>query len=251
MFELESVRISEDFFSLKLEELSLVYLCLLKREAERETQRAIREQMLEEEKVLREIEREKQRIEKEEAQFRNEVTKLMGYMSKARDEVQSQLYVDKIRELEEKLASLAKDKENALEREQNTRAGFVYIISNIGSFGEDVYKIGMTRRLEPMDRIKELGDASVPFAFDVHAMIFSSDAPALETLLHKHFKQHQLNRVNNRKEFFKVGLPEIKDLIQKNHNATVEFVDIPEAFEYRESLRFLAPDLQSELFVTV
>lgn len=193
--------------------------------------------MVEEEKVRREIEREKQKIEKEENQFNNEVKKLMGYMQKAKDDVEKQLYIDKIQELEDKLKALASDKENVLQREQNTRAGFVYIISNIGSFGESVYKIGMTRRLDPMDRINELSSASVPFPFDVHAMIFSEDAPALETLLHHHFQKNQVNKVNARKEFFRVNLDEIKKLVLENHNATVKFVDIPDALEYRETLK--------------
>ena len=135
------------------------------------------------------------------------------------------------------LQDLAKDKENVLQREQNTRAGFVYIISNIGSFGEQVFKIGMTRRLDPMDRISELSSASVPFPFDVHALIFSDDAPALETVLHHHFQSQQVNKVNARKEFFRVDLDSIKKVVLENHNATVQFVEIPEATEYRETLR--------------
>lgn len=123
-------------------------------------------------------------------------------MQKAKDNVERQLYLDKIKELENKLSALQADKENVLQREQNTRAGFVYIISHIGSFGERVFKIGMTRRLEPMDRIAELSSASVPFPFDVHAMIFSEDAPGLEAVLHQHFEQSRVNKVNPRKEFF-------------------------------------------------
>ncbi len=240
IFSVDGVQISQDYFSMKLEEMSLVYAYMIKIEEEKEQKKAIREQMLEEEKVRREIEREKQKIEKEETQFSNEVKKLMAYMQKSKDDVERQLYIDKIQELEEKLKGLAADKENVLEREQNTRAGFVYIISNIGSFGEDVYKIGMTRRLDPMDRINELGSASVPFSFDVHALIFSEDAPSLETLLHHHFQSQQVNKVNSRKEFFKVDLEEIKKLVIENHNATVQFVDIPEATEYRETLRIEA-----------
>ena len=215
----------------------MVYAYMIKIEEEKEQKKAIREQMVEEEKVRREIEREKQKIEKEESQFNNEVKKLMSYMQKAKDDIEKQLYIDKIQELEEKLKALATDKENVLAREQNTRAGFVYIISNIGSFGENIYKIGMTRRLEPMDRINELSSASVPFPFDVHALIFSEDAPALETLLHHHFQQNQVNKVNPRKEFFKVDLEEIKKLVLANHNATVKFVDFPDAIEYRETLK--------------
>ena len=237
IFASDGVQISKKYLSLKLEELSLVYSYMVKEEEEKEQRRAIREQMVEEEKVRREIERAKQKIEKEEAQFSNEVKKLMSYMQKAKDDVEKQLYIDKIQELDEKLKALQADKDNILEREQNTRAGFVYIISNIGSFGERVFKIGMTRRLDPMDRIAELSSASVPFPFDVHAMIFSEDAPGLETILHQHFDAERVNKVNPRKEFFKVDLEEIKKVVLENHNATVKFVDIPDATEYRETVR--------------
>ena len=117
------------------------------------------------------------------------------------------------------------------------RAGYVYIISNIGSFGKDVYKIGMTRRLDPQDRIDELGSASVPFNFDVHAMIFSDDAPALEAALHRAFEDKKVNMVNHRREFFHVTLDEIKDVIKKNFDKTVEFIDVPDAEQYRISER--------------
>lgn len=225
-----------DFLECKLEELNLTYAYQLKKEQEKEEQKAIREQMLEEEKVRREIEREKAKIEKEEKQFKNEIAKLMDYLQKSSD-IEKQLYIDKIKELEDKLKLVEKDKANVLEREQNTRAGYVYIISNIGSFGENVYKIGMTRRLEPLDRVKELGDASVPFEFDVHAMIFSEDAPTLETTLHNTFKANQVNKVNPRKEFFRVSLPEIEKVVKENHNATVTFTQVAKAEQYRESLR--------------
>lgn len=122
-------------------------------------------------------------------------------------------------------------------REANQRAGYVYVISNIGAFGENIYKIGMTRRLNPQDRVDELGDASVPFNFDVHAMIFSDDAPALENALHKAFENRKVNMVNHRREFFNVTLDEIKDVIRQNYDKTVEFVDIPDAEQYRESLK--------------
>ena len=237
MFAVDGVQISPDFLEAKFEELSLVYAYMVKEEEEREQRKAIREQMVEEEKVRREIEKEKQKIEKEETQFTNEVNKLMTYMQKAKDDIEKQLYIDKIHELEEKLKAVQADKENVLQREQNTRAGFVYIISNIGSFGEQVFKIGMTRRLEPMDRIAELSSASVPFPFDVHALIFSEDAPGLETILHQHFDAERVNKINPRKEFFRVDLDEIKKVVLENHNATVKFVDVPDAMEYRETLK--------------
>lgn len=242
IFADDGVQITHEYVSAKLEELSLIYAQIVKEEEEREQRKAIREQMVEEEKVRREIEREKAKIDKETAQFSNEVKKLMGYLQKSSNDVERQLYVDKISELEDKIKSLEKDKENVLQREQNTRAGFVYIISNIGSFGEGVYKIGMTRRLDPMERIAELSSASVPFVFDVHAMIFSDDAPALEACLHQTFRDYQVNRVNNKKEFFRVDLDQIKEIVKQNHNATVQFIDIPDAAEYRETLRIEAGD---------
>lgn len=123
-------------------------------------------------------------------------------------------------------------------RVANQKAGYVYIISNIGSFGEGVYKIGVTRRLEPQDRVKELGTASVPFSFDTYAMIFSDDAYALETAIHKEFEDYRVNRVNNRKEFFEVDLKEIKRVVKKNYDKEVTFEEITLAEEYRESLAY-------------
>lgn len=236
IFEVDNVQLTDKLLDIKLKEISLTYTAELKKEAEREEQKAIKAQMLEEEKVRREIEREKNRIEKEEHQFRNEISKLMKYLQKASD-IEKQLYIDKIQELEDKLKLLEKDKENVLQREQNTRAGYVYVISNIGSFGENIYKIGMTRRLEPMDRVKELGNASVPFEFDVHAMIFSEDAPKLENILHETFRENQVNKVNPRKEFYNVPLEKIEEVVKNNYNATVTFTMIAQATQYRESLK--------------
>ena len=224
---------------LKLEELNLAYTFEIKKERERDQQKAIKEQMLEEEKVRREIERQKAKITKDQTQCNNEIKKLMSYLQKTQNDVEKQLYINKISELEEKLSLLEKDKETILEREANAKAGFVYVISNIGSFGKDIYKIGMTRRLEPMDRIKELSSASVPFEFDVHAMIFSDNAPELEATLHKYFEKLSVNRVNLRKEFFNVTLDEIESIVKSNYNNTVEFTKIPAASEYRQTLEIL------------
>ena len=229
---------------MKLKELNLTYTFQLKQQQEKEQQKAIKEQMIEEEKVRREIERQKQKIDKDCAQFNNEVKKLMTYMQKTSSDVEKQLYIDKIKELEDKLRSLEDDKKNVLEREANAKAGFVYVISNIGSFGEDIYKIGMTRRLEPMDRIKELGSASVPFEFDVHAMIFSENAPELENLLHKHFEKQSVNRINLRKEFFHVSLDEIEKVVHDNFNDIASFTKVPAAKEYRQTLSLIESELK-------
>ena len=235
IFKIDGVQLNIKYLEMKLEELNIIYSYQHKKEIEKEEQKAIKEQMIEEEKVRKEIEREKAKIEKEETQFKNEVSKLMSYLQKASD-IEKQLYVDKIRELEDKINQLEINKKDVLNRENNTRAGFVYVISNIGSFGENIYKIGMTRRLEPMDRIKELSSASVPFEFDVHAMIFSDDAPALESTLHNTFNDKRVNKVNTRKEFFNVSLSEIEKVVKENHNATVQFTEIAKAEQYRESL---------------
>lgn len=237
LYAIDSVEITRDYLKLKLEKLSLIHAKLLKIEQEKEIQREIKAQMREEERIRREIENEKKKIEKEEKQFNNEVNLLLKRLEKAQNTVEAEVYAEKIRSLELKISELEKDKKDVLNREANTRAGYVYIISNIGSFGENIYKIGMTRRLEPTERIKELGDASVPFEFDIHAMIFSDDAPKLEKILHNHFRDRELNKVNHRKEFFNVHIDEIEELVIKEHNNTVEFVKIPIADQYWESQR--------------
>lgn len=237
LFKNEGVSISKEYFELKLNELTCWYEYERKLADEKELLRAQKEQIREEEKVRREIEREKRKIEKDEKQFNNEIARLMKYMQVSTVEAEKNLYIDKIKDLETKLASLEEAKKTVTHRKENAKAGFVYIISNIGSFGENVYKIGMTRRLEPKDRIRELSSASVPFPFDVHAMIFAEDAPALEALLHQYFRSHEVNKVNHRKEFFKVSLADIEVIVKKNFNDTVTFVDIPPAEEYRETMR--------------
>lgn len=239
IFETDGLKLTPDLLDIKLEELNLVYTAEIKKEQEKEIQREIKEQMKEEERVRREIEKEKAKIEKDQNQFSNELSKVMKYLQNTNNDVEKQLYVDKIRELEAKIKELEAQKETVLEREANARAGFVYIISNIGSFGEDIYKIGMTRRLEPMDRIKELSSASVPFEFDVHAMIFSDDAPALETSLHNYFDTYKVNKINPRKEFFKIALDEIESYVKTNFDTTVEFTKVPLATEYRQSLEMI------------
>lgn len=236
LFKNDNAELRKGLLEFKLQELELHYSYLVKINEEKEQQKAIKEQMIEEEKVRREIDREKKRIDKEERQFNSEISKLITYMQKANADVEKELYANKIKELEEKIKELEIVRENVLQKELNTRAGHVYVISNIGSFGENIYKIGMTRRLEPMDRIKELSSASVPFEFDVHAMIFSEDAPSLETKLHNHFRKQEVNKINPRKEFFKVSLEEIEKVVLENYNGTVTFTKLAKAEQYRRSL---------------
>lgn len=140
-------------------------------------------------------------------------------------------------EILKELDEINKSIENIDYREANAKAGYVYIISNIGSFGENIFKIGMTRRLDPMERIDELGDASVPFNFDVHAMIFSDNAPALESALHRAFENRKVNMVNTRREFFNVTLEEIETEVRKHFDKTVEFIKLAPAKQYRESIK--------------
>lgn len=239
IFKDNGVQLTTKVLEYKLKELTLLYEYEQKYQQEKEIQKAIREQMVEEEKARKELEKREAEIEKDEKQFNKEISKMMQYMQKADSDVEKQIYADKIKELEEKLKTLEVEKADVINRRQNAKAGFVYIISNIGSFGEDVYKIGMTRRLEPMDRIKELSSASVPFEFDVHAMIFSEDAPALEASLHSHFDKNRVNKINPRKEFFKVKVDEIEKFVDDTFDKTVQFTKIPVAKEYRDTLSLL------------
>lgn len=153
-------------------------------------------------------------------------------------------------QLEQELIEIKEKKERALSMAQQTKRGYVYIISNIGAFGEDVYKIGMTRRLEPTDRVKELGDASVPFQFDIHAMIYSDEARTLEYELHKAFSNKKVNMLNYRKEFFKVTLEEIEEKI-KELGFEAQFTKLPEAMEYRETLNILEKIDNKELIKSI
>ncbi|HCH82684.1 MAG TPA: DUF4041 domain-containing protein [Eubacterium sp.] len=236
LYKVDSAALQNRLLEIKLEQATLMYTYELKYQQEKDIQKAIKEQMVEEAKAQREIDEQKKKIEKDLQQHMGEVNRLMKYLQKSQIDAEKQLYMDKIKELEDKIKLLESNKELVLEREANARAGFVYIISNIGSFGEDIYKIGMTRRLEPMDRIHELSSASVPFEFDVHAMIFSSDAPELENMLHKHFADKAVNKVNPRKEFFNVSIDEIEKVVKEEYNNTVKFTKIPVAKEYRQSI---------------
>ena len=201
---------------------------------EREEQRRIKEQIREEEKARREYEKAMRDAAKEEEMIRKAMEKAQQAILKASEE-QKAKFEAQLAELQQKLVEAEEKNQKALSMAQQTKSGHVYIISNVGSFGENVYKIGMTRRLEPLDRVRELGDASVPFPFDVHAMIYSENAPALETELHHFFVQNQVNKVNPRKEFFRVPISDIRQEIDKR-NIDVKWTMAAEAAEYRETL---------------
>lgn len=239
LFEPDNSEFTNKMLEHELKKLELNYSYIVKVNDEKEQQKAIKEQMIDEEKAQKEIQKEKKRIDKESRQFNNELKKMLKYLSNSSDSVQSEIYSDKIKELEDQIAQLEVDKKDVEHRASNTRAGFVYVISNVGSFGNDVYKIGMTKRFNPMDRIKELSSASVPFEFDVHATIFSDDAPSLETKLHNRFSDKAVNKVNSRKEFYKVPLRKIEDAVINEFDATIEFTELAKAEEYRRSMEIV------------
>lgn len=228
------IAITEFYKENKITELQLAFEYAQKKQQEKEEQREIKAKMREEAKLQKEIEEARKKLEKEQTHYLNALAKINRQLSEASESEKSELMCKK-QELEEKIEDTEKAIKDVDYREANKRAGYVYIISNIGAFGENIYKIGMTRRLDPMERVYELGDASVPFNFDVHAMIFSDDAPKLENALHKAFEDKKLNMVNQRREFFNVTLDEIKKVVKENYDKTVEFIDLPEAEQYRVS----------------
>lgn len=229
------VSITEEYLLAKLKELQLTYEYEKKRYDEREELRRQREERREEEKALQEAEKAQLEAEKEEERYQK-------MLAKAREEAanttgaQLERLTTQIGSLQARIEEAHSRKERAIARAQLTRSGFVYVISNIGSFGEKVFKIGMTRRMEPMDRICELGDASVPFPFDLHVMMFSDNAPELEGALHDLFESRRVNMVNRRKEFYRdVELTEIEEFVKKR-GLSSQFIHLPEAKEYRETM---------------
>ncbi len=231
------ISVSPRYLLLKTDELHLVHEYNCKKQEEKDAMRAAREEEREQAKLQKEIEEARKSIAKEKKHYENAKEKFIQQLEKcSTDEERNDIQL-KINEIDIKLAEISKNLENIDYREANKRAGYVYVISNIGSFGEGIYKIGMTRRLVPMDRVDELGDASVPFRFDVHAMIFSDDAPTLENTLHKAFDDRKVNMINGRKEFFKVTLKEIEDVVKANHEKLIEFNEIPDAEQYRETCK--------------
>ena len=226
--------LSYDYMKLKEQELKLAIEYANKLKKEKDEQRELKERMRDEERARREMEDalkqtalDEERAKKALEQARIELRAASGAKEAA--------LTDKISLLESRLQEALKNKERAISRAQQTRSGHVYIISNIGSFGETVFKIGMTRRLEPYDRVQELGDASVPFAFDVHAMIYTEDAPTLESQLHQRFDRHRVNLVNERKEFFNATMDELEAAVKELGEAIV-LTKLAEAREYRETL---------------
>jgi len=234
LLEVNECYVNRDYIKLKFEELELAFGYQEKLYEEKEEQKRIRAQMQEEEKVRKEIEKAKLDAEKEEQYYEKALDKARKELEKKQGEEFEQLQA-KIRDMEQQLQEAHEKKQRALSMAEQTKRGHVYIISNIGSFGENVLKIGMTRRLEPMERIYELGDASVPFEFDVHGMIFSEDAPELEKKLHNYFTEKRTNQVNLRKEFFNISISEIERVCSEM-KLKVELTKAAEAREYYQTL---------------
>jgi hypothetical protein len=242
------ISIPKQYQELKEEEVRLAYEFALKKEEEKEAIREAREQEREARKLAQEIAAERKKLEKERQQYTNALKDVQERLRGAGEDERADLE-QKESELQAKLKDVDAAVADVDYREANQKAGYVYVISNIGSFGKDVYKIGMTRRLDPMERIRELGDASVPFNFDVHAMIFCDDAPRLEAALHKEFEQKKINLVNQRREFFNVTLEEIEEVVKRNYDKTVEFQETPDAEQFRTSqeLRRLSASTQGKV----
>jgi hypothetical protein len=228
-----NIEIVEQYHDVRVAEIETTADYLAKVEEEKELVRAERERQREEEKARKEFEREKARLLKERTHYESALAKV-----RERGEDTT--------ELEERLASVDEAITGVETREANTRAGYVYVISNIGAFGPEVVKIGLTRRLDPQDRIRELGDASVPFRFDTHAVVFSEDAVTLETRLHQEFAERRVNQVNLRREFFRVTPAQVRDALSRFAGQhLLEFQELPEAAEWRASSGSGRPTLAS------
>jgi len=234
--DMAAIRVAPEYHALRIYELELTADYLAKKQEEKEAEREHRAQLREEQQALQEYQREQDRLLKEQRHYQNAIEALQANCDTAG-----------VTEMEAKLAEIEAALRGIEARQANIRAGYVYVISNIGSFGKDLVKIGMTRRLDPMDRVRELGDASVPFRFDVHALFFSEDAVGIENELHRRLADRRLNKVNQRREFFRTTPAEVKALLQQLAGNILDYTDEAEAPEYHQSLASVAtsPPLQA------
>lgn len=234
MYSRNLIEITYPYLDLKIEELRLAAEYELQKQEEKELLREQREKEREDKKLQAEIKAKRKQLEKDRDHFKNMVAKVTELLKEAKNDEVDELR-RQLAEYQDKLSELDEIEEDIDYREGHATAGYVYVISNIGSFGEDVYKIGVTRRLEPLERIRELSSASVPFQFDVHALIFSEEAFALETELHNQLANYKVNKVNGRKEYFRVPFDEIRNILGTHKELTVELNEDAEAFEYRQT----------------
>jgi CII-binding regulator of phage lambda lysogenization HflD len=195
-----------------IEAIKIEYEYYIQKERIREEQRAIREQMRQEAAERKRLEEERKKVEAEEEKYKNEISSIQNKLSEAKDQALIKQLEERIAKIQSQLTEVEKKKEDIVKLEHG-QAGHIYVISNLGSFGENVFKIGMTRRLDPQERIDELGDASVPFRFDVHSKIFSNTATELEAQLHKKLHNNRVNKINLRKEFFRTTIDELEELV--------------------------------------
>lgn len=228
------VTLTEAYRASRQEELKLVFEAAEKRQQERDEQRRRQAELREEEKVQRELKREEEEAAKDESAYQKALVKAQAQLQATADSEREGM-LQRIHQLEADLAAARDRKERAIAQAQLTKVGHVYIISNIGTFGEHVIKIGLTRRLDPAERVHELGDASVPFPFDIHALIYSDNAPELEKRLHDHFWDRRLNWANDRKEFFRIEVAELQAELSQL-GLTTELLTIVEAKQYRQTL---------------
>lgn len=234
--ESNGVRLTANYLDSKLDEAHIALEYALKKEQEKELLREQRQREKEERQAQREYAQERAKYEKDETHFQQAKDLLQIKINNSKSDVEIESLKRKLADLQDKISDIQAKKVKLSDRAENPTAGYVYIISNIGSFGQNVYKIGVTRRLDPMDRINELSSASVPFKFDVHALIFTDDAYKLETELHEYFDKERVNKVNKRKEFFRLNIDEIKQILSKHKELTFDFHEIPDAPEYRDTL---------------
>lgn len=233
---LNAVSINPLYRNLKIDELNLAYEYQLKKQQEKEELKEQRAALREQAKLEAEIKEAREKLEKDRKHFAKAIKDIEYKLKFVVNDAEKTDLSLKLDELNGQMGELDAQEKQIDYREANAKAGYVYIISNIGAFGENVFKIGMTRRLEPYDRIDELSGASVPFSFDIHAMIFSDNAPDLEAKLHKHFEYCRINKINNRKEFYRCPIEEIEKVIKENYDKTIDIIKMPEAQQYRESL---------------
>ncbi len=230
--------ISDQYMMLKMRELSLVVGEKHRKQEVREEQQRIKAQMREEEREQKALESERKAAEREEKQQNTALNKALKELGKAHSEQRTSLLAT-IALLENKVAG-AKERVRRVSMAEKTRAGHVYVISNAGSFGGEVFKVGMTRRIDPLERVRELGDASVPFRYDVHAMVYADNAPGMENEMHRRMESTRMNLVNRRREFFRISLDEIEGHVHAVLGADAEFIRLMPAPEYRESLAMQA-----------
>lgn len=238
------VSLSDSYKMTRLKELQLVYEAAEKRQQERNEQRPFRAEQREEERVQHDLQREKEEAEKEESKYQKDLDRIRHDMETALESEREKM-LTRIKQLESDLADAHNRKERAIAQAQLTKVGHVYIISNVGAFGEGVLKIGLTRRLDPEERVQELSGASVPFPFDIHSMIYSENAPELEARIQNRFWDKRINWVNNRKEFFRITLDEVRAELKKI-GLPNEVLSIPEAKEYRQTLSVIADYLKHD-----